>query len=209
MDASGWDERYAATELVWSVEPNVFVVEEVTQLVQAGHMPPSSRVLDLAGGEGRNAIWLAAQSCDVELVEFSMVAIEKAQVVAAQRGVAITTTVADVTALPDLEPADFVLVCYLQLPKLQLAKVLGHAASLVRDGGFLLVIAHEHDNLQRGYGGPQNPENLPTVDQVVAAIGGRLTIERAEQAIRVVNTDDGQRDAIDLIVRGRKESQPG
>ena len=52
MDAHDWDERYAASDLVWSAEPNRFVAEELADL-------PPGRALDLAAGEGRNAIWLA------------------------------------------------------------------------------------------------------------------------------------------------------
>ena len=52
MDADAWDERYAASELVWSAGPNRFVEAECADLAPG-------RVLDLAAGEGRNAIWLA------------------------------------------------------------------------------------------------------------------------------------------------------
>ena len=54
MDSAAWDARYAAQELVWSAEPNRFVVEELSDL-------PPGRALDVAAGEGRNAIWLASR----------------------------------------------------------------------------------------------------------------------------------------------------
>jgi len=54
MDADAWDQRYAASELVWSREPNQFVASELADL------PPGTAV-DLAAGEGRNAIWLASR----------------------------------------------------------------------------------------------------------------------------------------------------
>src|SRR5256885_15414769 len=54
VDADGWDQRYAAADLVWSAGPNRFVAEELTDR-------PPGRVLDLASGEGRNALWLAAR----------------------------------------------------------------------------------------------------------------------------------------------------
>lgn len=201
MDASGWDERYAATDLVWSATPNMFVVEEITRLVAANKDVPRGRAVDVAGGEGRNAIWLAEQGWDVELVEFSAVALQKARQIAAKRGVTLTTTFADVTAETALQPADLVLVCYLQLEKPLLQRALRRAAQLVKPGGMLLVVAHERDNLENGYGGPQNPDHLPTVQDVVDAIGRELEIERAEQVIRHVDTDEGPRDAIDLVVR--------
>lgn len=198
MDAAGWDERYAATELVWSRGPNAFVVEQLADL-------PPGRAIDLAGGEGRNAIWLAEQGWESELVEFSAVALEKARALAAQRGVTLTTTLADATAAPALAPADLVLVCYLQLPAEPLARALGHAASLVAPGGTLLVIAHERDNLEHGHGGPPDAAVLPTVADVLAAIDGQgLDVVRAEQVRRPVETEEGPREAIDLLVRAER-----
>lgn len=207
MDATGWDERYAQTGLVWSVEPNMFVVEEVTALLSGMSLGQSSeRALDLAGGEGRNAVWLAEQGYAVELVEFSSIACEKARASAKQRGVTILTTLADVTREPSLEPADLVLVCYLQLEKDPLDRALRHAASRVAPGGTLLVIAHDRGNLERGYGGPSSAAVLPTVADVVATITPQLLVERAEQVIRTVDTDEGPRDAIDLLVRATRRS---
>jgi len=202
IDASAWDERYAASGLVWSAGPNLFVVEQVADLAPA-------RAIDLAGGEGRNAIWLAEQGWRAELVEFSAVALEKAAAVARERGVELITTLADVTTEPSLDPADLVLVCYLQLPHGPLAAALAHAASLVAPGGTLLVIAHERDNLEHGYGGPPDPAFLPTVAEVLAAIDGQgMLVEHAAQARRPVETDEGPREAIDLIVRASRPGQP-
>ena len=202
MDAAAWDERYAASELVWSAGPNRFVVEQLT--THLSEVEPG-RALDLAGGEGRNAVWLAEQGWASELVEFSSVAIGKAERLAVERGVTLTTTLADVTAAPELAPADLVLVCYLQLAAEPFARALGHAASLVAPGGTLLVIAHERDNLVHGYGGPQDPAFLPSVDEVLAAIDGHgLVVAEAGQVRREVTTDDGPREAIDLLVRARR-----
>jgi hypothetical protein len=49
VDSAGWDQRYAGSELVWTAEPNRFVVAEVQNL-------PPGRALDLGAGEGRNAV---------------------------------------------------------------------------------------------------------------------------------------------------------
>lgn len=206
MDAAAWDERYAASELVWSAGPNAFVVEQLT--THLADISPG-RALDLAGGEGRNALWLAEQGWATELVEFSPVALEKAGRAARERGVALTTTLADVTAAPGLAPAELVLVCYLQLPAEPLARALRHAAALVAPGGALLVIAHERTNLEHGHGGPQDPALLPSVADVVAAIDGEgLAIGQAEQVQREVMTDDGPRTAVDLLVRATRPPLP-
>src|SRR5256885_9972264 len=64
VDADGWDQRYAGAELVWSAGPNRFVAEELADR-------PPGRVLDLASGEGRNALWLAARGWQATAVGFS------------------------------------------------------------------------------------------------------------------------------------------
>ena len=55
MDSAQWDERYAASDLVWSVEPNQWVVDV------AGPLSPG-RVLDLAAGEGRKEVVTASRT---------------------------------------------------------------------------------------------------------------------------------------------------
>ena len=68
----------------------------------------------------------------------------------------------------------------------------------------MLVVAHDIDNLTRGYGGPPNPDVLYRVSDVTeTAVDAGLTIERAEQAIRVVDTDEGPRNAVDTVVRAK------
>jgi SAM-dependent methyltransferase len=198
VDAATWDARYRDRELVWGAGPNALFAAETAEL-------PPGRMLDLAGGEGRNAIHLAERGWDAELVEFSEVALGKARELAAARGVTIATTLADVTAAPALAPADLVLVCYLQVPAAPYAAAVGHAASLVAPGGTLLVIVHDRDNLARGVGGPPDAAVLPTVADTLAAIDGRsLEVVRAEQVLRRVETPEGPRDAIDHVVRAAR-----
>jgi ubiquinone/menaquinone biosynthesis C-methylase UbiE len=70
MDARTWDERYAGSELVWSTTPNLFVAAEFADL-------PPARAVDLAAGEGRNALWLAERGWEVTAVDFSLVGLDK------------------------------------------------------------------------------------------------------------------------------------
>jgi 2-polyprenyl-3-methyl-5-hydroxy-6-metoxy-1,4-benzoquinol methylase len=198
MDAADWDERYRERELVWSAEPNVFVEQEVGDL-------PAGRALDLAAGEGRNAIWLATRGWEVEAVEFSPVAIDKGRALTEHAGVDVTWTLADLTTEPALEPADLVLLVYLHLPQPAATRVLRHAAGLVHPAGTLLVVGHARRNLMDGYGGPPDARLLAEPDEVAATLQRTgLEIERAEEVVRQVETEEGPRDAIDLLVRGRR-----
>ncbi len=67
-------------------------------------------------------------------------------------------------------------------------------------GGRFVLVCHDATNFEHGHGGPQYPEVLTTPDQVVAAIGSDLTVERAEVAERHVDTDGGTKTALDTIV---------
>ncbi len=201
MDAHDWDERYRERDLVWSADPNAFVEQEVVDL-------SPGRALDLAAGEGRNAIWLAEQGWRVEAVEFSPVAIDKGRRLAAHAGVEVDWTLADLTTHPDLDPADLVLLVYLHLRQPDADEVLRHAAALVRPGGVLLVLGHARRNLAEGYGGPPDPAVLSEPEEVAEVLSrAGLEIERAEEVLRTAKTEDGPREAIDLLVRAR--SVPG
>jgi len=62
MSAADWDSRYRGTDLVWGATPNMWVEQETTGLAPG-------LALDLACGEGRNSIWLAARGWRVTGVD--------------------------------------------------------------------------------------------------------------------------------------------
>jgi len=196
-----WDERYSGDDLVWTSTPNQFLVAESVDL-------PAGRAVDLACGEGRNSIWLAEQGWSVTGVDFSPVGLAKAKRFADLWGVEVTWVESAIEAWdPPAEGFDLVIMLYLQLPQPARSAALVSAASAVAPGGTLLVVAHDADNLTRGYGGPPDPDVLYRVSDVTeAAVDAGLSVERAEQANRVVDTDDGPRDAVDTLVRAMRPS---
>ncbi|MEO7980122.1 MAG: methyltransferase domain-containing protein [Sporichthyaceae bacterium] len=199
MDSSAWDERYAGTDLVWSATPNQWV-EQVADGLAPG------RVLDLAGGEGRNALWLADRGWQATVVDFSRAALDRARALAVQRLGAgdqrLLTVHADLlTYRPEPEAYDLVLVVYLHLVPEARRAVLRRAATAVAAGGRLVVVAHDSTNLTAGVGGPQDPHVLYTSRTVEADLAGSgLAIERAETVLRAVETENGPRDAVDALV---------
>ena len=201
MTSQHWDERYSGDELVWTSTPNQFLVAEAVGL-------PAGRAVDLACGEGRNSIWLAEQGWTVTGVDFSPVGLAKAKRFAELWDVEVTWVESGIEAWdPPPDGFDLVVMLYLQLPQPTRSAALATAASAVAPGGTLLVVAHDADNLARGFGGPPDPDVLYRVSDVTeAAVNAGLTVERAEQAIRVVDTDDGPHDAVDTVVRAKQLS---
>ncbi len=201
MNSQEWDRRYSGTELVWTAQPNRFLVAEMESL-------PPGRGLDLACGEGRNAVWLAEHGWRMTGVDFSAVALEKARRLAEARGVEVEWFVADLFAhRPEPQAYDLVAMFYLQVPAEQRAGVVRAGAAAVAPGGVLLLVAHDSANLEHGYGGPPNPALLYTAQDVVGDLAGAgLAIERSEQVERPVATEDGERVALDALVRARRPS---
>ena len=106
---------------------------------------------------------------------------------------------------PPTDGFDLVSVLYLQLPQPARSAALALAASAVATGGTLLVAAHDLDNLTQGYGGPQAPDVLYEISDVTeTAVDASLTVERAEQAARVIDTDGALREALDTVVRAKR-----
>ncbi|WP_327370382.1 class I SAM-dependent methyltransferase [Streptomyces sp. NBC_01217] len=197
MDAAGWDERYRGSELVWKAAPNRFVGEELADL------KPTGRAVDLAAGEGRNAVWLAERGWEVDAVDFSAVALEKAERLASDRDVRLRTVRADLTLwAPPEATYDLVLIAYLHLPWPDMAQVLPRAATAVREGGTLLLVGHDAANPEHGHGGPQDPRVLYTAEQVAGLWRPYADILRAETVTRAVTDGDGySRTALDALVR--------
>lgn len=194
-----WDARYAQKELVWSAEPNRRFAAEVEAL-------RPGRALDLACGEGRNAIWLAERGWQVTGVDFSEVAIAKATALAASRGVDVEWVVADVLDDPAAGAAfDLVAVLYLQLPRDEMLRAVRTAADAVAPGGTLVVLGHDTSNLTRGHGGPKDTSVLYTADDLLPALDG-LVVECAEAVERTVPLPDGEAIAIDAFLRARRPS---
>ncbi len=197
MDSRAWDARYSGPELVWSAGPNRFLATEVAGL-------RTGAALDLACGEGRNAVWLAEHGWSTTGVDFSPVALQKAQRVAAARGVDVTWVLADVVEYtPEPRGYDLVVVLYLQLPERQRARAFAAAAGAVAAGGTLLVIGHDITNPTAGWGGPKDASVLYGPDDVVADIEP-LRVVKAQRVERVVETDDGPKTAIDALVRATR-----
>lgn len=192
MDAEAWDERYRAADRLWSAKPNVFVANRLAD-VEPGVG------LDLASGEGRNAVWLAERGWDMTAVDFSSVALD--------RGRALSDKVrfieADVFSWEPEGSFDLVLIAYLQVEAEPLSDLVRRAREWLDPGGELFMVGHDISNLDEGVGGPQVPELLWDLDLILEWLGALRVIEGGI-ARRPVEVDGDVAYARDTLVRARR-----
>nr|WP_296769922.1 class I SAM-dependent methyltransferase [Rhodococcus sp. (in: high G+C Gram-positive bacteria)] len=197
MDAAAWDTKYAAKDLVYGAPPNNTLVEFATAL-------PRGRALDLACGEGRNALWLATRGWEVTAVDFSEVGLTKGHRIAqsSPRSVRerLTWVHADVTSVTPEPEYDLVLVLYLHLPREQRLKVIQKSIQALKPDGILMILGHHSMNLTAGVGGPRDPEILYAPEDLAADVGDRAEVHLCEERYRT--TDSGT--AIDALLLAGK-----
>ena len=173
------------------------------------------RALDLAAGEGRNAIWLAEHGWEVTAVDFSLVGLDKARRIEAAQprrsGPAHRLGHADVLELrPGPVGFDLAVLAYLQLPADERRTAVRTRSTRSRAGGTLLVVAHDSTNLIEGTGGPQDPAVLYTAEEVLGDLDGERSRWSARSASPVKSVRPGSehkhraeptRTAYDALVR--------
>ncbi len=169
-----WDERYSAEGYVYGTEPNGFLVAKAELL-------PAGRVLCLAEGEGRNAVWLAEQGFEVTAVDASAVGLHKARALAAERGVRITTVHADLAAFV-IEPGswDGIVSIFCHLPPALRAEVHRRCVAGLRPGGVMLLEAYTPDQVGRGTGGPPSVELMMDAETLRLELTGLEFLELSE-----------------------------
>lgn len=192
MDAGDWDDRYRATDRLWSAEPNLFVADRLG----------SNRAgtgLDLASGEGRNAIWLAEQGWDMTAVDFSEAAVERGRAISDE----VRWVVADIRTWEPDDVYHLVVVAYLHLVLDEFEPLIQRVVNWLAPGGELFMVGHDRRNIEHGVGGPQVPAVLWDIEEIVPWLNG-LDILEAEIVEREVVAENGSRMALDALIRARR-----
>ncbi|WP_212524058.1 class I SAM-dependent methyltransferase [Actibacterium sp. MT2.3-13A] len=171
-----WNERYATEDYLFGTEPAAFVTRH------AHYLAPGARVLSVADGEGRNAVWLAGQGMDVTAMDGAPNAVEKARRLAATRGVRVDFHVADIVDWDwDDAPYDAVLAVFIQFapPAMRDAIFAGMARAL-RPGGLLMLHGYGPRQLGYGTGGPGKLDHLYTTDLLRERFAGFEFLELSD-----------------------------
>jgi len=183
-----WEGHYRAQEQVWSGGANPVLVDV------AGSLPPGT-ALDLGGGEGGDAIWLAGLGWRVTAVDVSATALSRVAAHAAMAGVEARIDVQQ-HDLAHTFPAgafDLVSAQYLQSPvEFPRDRVLHAAAQAVAPGGLLLVVAHAS---VPPWSWADPDTRFPTPEEALAALDlspGQWRTERLGAPERQASGPNGQ-----------------
>ena len=179
-----WDERYSEPGFAYGTAPNDFLVSVVDRI-------PHGKILSLAEGEGRNAVYLASLGYEVTGVDGSEVGLRKAEELATERGVAITTIHADLAHFR-IEPEqwDGIIACFCHLPSAIRVPVHQAAVKGLKPRGVFVLEAFSKEQLGYGTGGPQSLDMLMSLDDLKRELAG-LELVHAVQLEREVREGSG------------------
>lgn len=175
-----WDERYAGDEYAYGREPNDFLRRTADDILPG-------RVLCLAEGEGRNAVFLAQQGYEVSAVDQSAVGLQKAHALAADHNVEIHTDQADLRTYP-IEPDswDGIVSIFCHLPQDIRQPLHQRVVAGLKPGGALVLEAYHPAQADRDTGGPGDPALLADLDTLREELAG-LNFQIMQDLERPVN----------------------
>ena len=193
-----WDDRFAREGYFFGTDPAAFLRRE------AHRLPSGARVLCVAEGEGRNAVWLAGQGHRVTAFDASPVGVEKAHRLAAARGVEPELHVADVDGWDWSRQFDAVVAIFIQFaPPEMRGRIFAGLRQAVAPGGLLMLHGYTPRQVEYGTGGPPHAENMYTAAMLEGAFGGFdiISLTEYEDVIAEGQGHAGRSALIDLIAR--------
>ena len=208
FSAPYWDERYRSRDALWSGQPNVTLIAEVSGL-------SPGQALDAGCGEGADSIWLARQGWQVTGADISAVALDRAAAHAAATGPDIAARISWQQAdLLDWDPGrdryDLASAHYMHFPPGSRDTAFRRLAASVRPGGTLLIVGHhasDADVVPR----PPVPELFFTGDDIAALLdpAGWDVITNAALAREGTHPEHGHKVTLhDSVLRAQRHPDP-
>ena len=155
-----WNERYAEHEFAYGKEPNQFLKEHI-------HLLPKGKVLFVAEGEGRNAVFAAKNGLQVYAFDYSDSGQKKAMVLASENNVVIDYEVSDVLQLSYKKNSfDAIVFIFAHFPSDIRKKAHEELLSLVKPNGKIVFEAFSKEQLKYTSGGPKESAMLFSEDEV-------------------------------------------
>jgi SAM-dependent methyltransferase len=174
-----WDKRFSEPGFAYGTEANDFLVSVADRI-------PPGRVLCLAEGEGRNAVYLAGLGYHATAVDTSTVGLAKAEALASERGATIETVTADLTDY-EIEPTSWqgIVSIFCHLPPVTRASLHERCLRGLVPGGVFVLEGFTPNQLELGTGGPKSRELLMELEVLRQELPG-LRFEIARETEREV-----------------------
>jgi len=185
-EQSRWNQRYSESPSSW-VEPDTFLINAYDDfLAGAG----SGAALDLAGGAGRNAVWLAERGWRVKLIDISDVALKMARekfdavkkASSAQpknspvRKASLKTEIVDLNSISHLGTEEYDLLVVFYFLRRELFPAIARA---LKPGGTLIYRTYTVDRMKVP-GGPSDPRYLLQPNELLHAFAGLRVLHYRE-----------------------------
>jgi tellurite methyltransferase len=148
-DQKRWDERYQKRKLDLNQGANTILKKYLCLL-------PKGKALDLAAGEGRNAVFLAEHGFEAEAVDISRLAISRAKKLARARGIRIEAMAADLDAYPIPEGKYGVILNFYFLDR----RLIPRIKRGLKKGGMVVFETYTVEQKKLGTGGPGQTQYL-------------------------------------------------
>ena len=203
-DPGKWDERYAEPGFAYGTDPNDFLVSQAAQL-------PKGRIMSVGAGEGRNEVFLAGLGYDVTAVDSSSVGLAKAEKLAAEQGVTITTLVQDLDRLEVEESAwDGIVSIFCHLPPEPRRELHRRCVAGLKPGGTLVLEGFTPKHLQHKTGGPPVAELMMTLDGLGEDLAGleMLVARETTREIQEGRFHTGTSHVVQVVARRPNPAAP-
>ncbi len=155
-----WDERYSSEAYAYGKNPNQFLEENYKVI-------PKGKVLSLAEGEGRNAVFLAKQGYIVTAVDSSQIGLEKARKLAEENEVSIELINAD---LADFDLGDHewdgIVSIFCPLPSALRKELHKKVVAGLKTNGVYLIEAYTPEQLKHDTGGGKSVDLMCTKESL-------------------------------------------
>jgi SAM-dependent methyltransferase len=161
-----WDERYSTEEYAYGTNPNEFLAENVNHI-------PKGKVLSLAEGEGRNAVFLAKQGYSVTAVDASIVGLSKARKLAEENGVVVEFIHADLADYDLGENKwDGIVSIFCPLPSSLRKQLYKKVEAGLKPNGVFLLEAYTPAQLKHGTGGGTSADVMQSKESLRVELTG-------------------------------------
>lgn len=189
-DKERWDEKYRARKYLPTNKPNAFLQTHM-------HLLPRGKALDLACGDGTNAVFLAREGFAVEAVDISPVGLKMARRLARGKKAQVRFRQVDLDSISlPRQHYDLIVVLFFLSRRL-----IPRIRKALKPGGMIVFETYTTEQRGLGTGGPHQASYLLKPNELLRLFSGLHVVFYREGVFRV----EGRRKAIASLIAQKKK----